>query len=206
MLEFYGVVLALDGGTLYLELLESAGNLIELLRYGVALHTQLGCSLIHKVYGLVGEEPLGDVTVGEFHGGYHGLIHDTHLVVVLIPLLKSTQYGYGALHVGFIDHDGLETAFQGLVLFKVLLILVQGGGTYGAQITAGQGRLENVGGIHGALAGSGTHQSVYLIYEQDVVSVGLDDLVDYALETLLKFTFVLGTGHEGTHVERIYCL
>ena len=63
MLEFYGVVLTLDGGTLYLKLLEPAGYLIQFLGDGVTLHTQFGCCLIHKVYGLIGQETVGYVTV-----------------------------------------------------------------------------------------------------------------------------------------------
>ena len=57
------VVLALDGLALYLQLLQVAGNLVQLLGHGVALHAELGGCLVHQVDGLVGEEPVGDVTL-----------------------------------------------------------------------------------------------------------------------------------------------
>ena len=56
------IFLALDGLALNLQLLQVAGNLIQLFRHRVALHAQLGSRLIHEVDGLVGEETLGDVS------------------------------------------------------------------------------------------------------------------------------------------------
>ena len=87
-----GIVLALDGLAFNLKLFQLTCNLVELLRYGVALHTQFGSSLVHKVDGLVGEEAVADVALREFHGSYTGIVLNTHLVVVLIAFLQSTQY------------------------------------------------------------------------------------------------------------------
>ena len=95
----------------------------------------------------------------------------------------------------------METAFQGLVLLKIFLILVQGCGTYGTQITAGKGRLEDIGRIHCPLAGSGTDQGMYLIDKEDVTAVRLDDFIDDTLKTFLEFALVLGASHQGTHIK-----
>ena len=45
-----------------------------------------------------------------------------------------------------------------------------------------------------------------LIDEEDDLSVGVGHLLDDALQSLLKLTFVLGTCHEGTHVEGVELL
>ena len=124
-------------------------------------------------------------------------------MVVLIALLQSTQDRDGVDLVRLVDHDGLEAALQCLVLLEVLLILVEGGGTNGTQLTTGQCRLEDVGGIHGTLATAGTHQSVDLVDEENDVALSVGHFFDDALESFLKLTFVLGTGDEGTHVERV---
>ena len=87
-LFYFGlVVLALYGLSLYLELLEAARYLVELLWDGVALHAELGGSLVHKVDCLVGEEAVGDVTLGEFHCGNARIVLYSHLVVVLVAFL-----------------------------------------------------------------------------------------------------------------------
>ncbi len=123
--------------------------------------------------------------------------------MVLVAFLQATQDGYGALLVGFVDHHYLEPSLQCLVFLKVLLVLVERGGTDAAQVAAGQGWLEDVGGIHGTAALAGTHQGVDLVDEQDDLALGLGDLVDDRLESLLKLALILGTGNQGTHVERV---
>ena len=69
--------------------------------------------------------------------------------------------------VGLLDLDDLEPPGQGRVLLEVLLVLGPGGGGDGAQLAAGQGRLEQVGGV--ALAGlaAGADHRVRLVDEQD---------------------------------------
>ena len=203
LLDLVGIVFAFDGLALNFELLQVAGDLVELLRHRVAFHTQFGGGLIHQVDGLVGEETVRDIALREFHGCDAGIVGDTNLVVVLIALLQSTQDRDGVDLVRLVDHDGLEAALQCLVLLEVLLILVKGGGTNGTQLTTGQCRLEDVGGIHGTLATAGTHQSVDLVDEENDVALSVGHLFDDALESFLKLTFVLGTGDEGTHVERV---
>ena len=91
--KFGLVFFALDSLALNLQLLEVTGNLVQLLRHRVALHTQLGSSLIHEVNGLVGEEALGYITARKLHGCHDGLVLDTYLMVVLVALLESAKNG-----------------------------------------------------------------------------------------------------------------
>ena len=123
-------------------------------------------------------------------------------MVVFVALLQTTQYAYGAELVGFVYHHCLEAALQSLVLLKVLLILVQGGCAYRPQLATGQCRLQNVGGIHGSLSATGSHERVYLVDEQNYLAVAFHHFLHNALEALLKLALVLGSGQQRTHVER----
>ena len=68
-------------------------------------------------------------------------------MMVLVALLDTTEDTDGVYLVRLIDHDGLETAFQRLILLEVLLVLVEGSSTDGSQFTTSQGWLQNVGSI-----------------------------------------------------------
>ena len=45
-----------------------------------------------------------------------------------------------------------------------------------------------------------------LVDKKDNLAVALSDFVDYGLQALLKLALVLGSGHQRTHVKRIYLL
>ena len=65
------------------------------------------------------------------------------------------------------DVDRLEAPLQGRVLLDVLAVLVQRGRADAAQLAAGQGRLEQVAGVHRALGPAGPDDRVQLVDEQD---------------------------------------
>ena len=124
-------------------------------------------------------------------------------MVVLILLLQSTEDGDGAGFIGLVNHDHLEAAFQGLILLEVLLILVKGRGTDGAQFTTRQSRLEDVSSIHRTFTLTSPYESVDLIDEEDDFPFALGDFADDRLETFFKFALVLRPSDEGSHIERI---
>ena len=123
-------------------------------------------------------------------------------MVVFVAFLQTTQDGDGRKLVRLIDHHGLETSLQGLVLLEVLLIFIERRGTDGTQFATGQRRLQDVGGIHGTLATAGTYQRVNLVDEEDDLAFGLRHFLHDALQSLLKLTLVFCTGQQRTHVER----
>ena len=174
-----------------------------MLGHRVALHAQTCGSLVHQVYGLVGQESLGDVAVREAHGGYDGIVLYAHTVVLLVALLQSSQDADAGRHIGLVHLYRLETALQSLVLLEILLVLVQRGGTNAAQFATSQCRLQNVGGIHGTLCLSGTHEGVYLVYKEDYLALALCHLGDDTLQTFLELALVLGTGNESAHVQGV---
>ncbi len=200
------VTLALDSLPLYLFLSYKTGYLVKSLRYRIDFKTQLGCSLVNKIDSLVREETIGDVTFRQSDRCYDSLVTDTYLVVVLVTLLKSAQDSDSSRLIRLIHHHFLETAFESLVLFKILLVLIKSRRTDGAQLTAGERGLENIGGIHGTLTLTGTHKSVDLVDKEDDFTIGSGHFIDDSLQTLLKLAFILCTGNKGTHVKRVYLL
>ena len=200
--DFLRRVFAFDGLALNLQLADFTLNLIQLFRLGIDFEFQLRGGLVDQVNSLVGQETVGDVPLRKFHGGDEGVVHDSHMVVIFIAFLQSTQDRDGRIFVGFGDEHGLETTLESLILLEVLLVLVEGGGTDGAQFATRQRRFQNVGGVHGTLARrAGPHQRVNLINEEDDFAVGVNHLLDDALQTFLKLALVFGTGHQRTHVQ-----
>ena len=57
--------------------------------------------------------------------------------------------------------------------------------------------------IHGSLTSSGTNQGVYLVYEEDNTPLTAGNFVDNRLESLLKLALVLGSCHQGSHIQGV---
>ena len=123
-------------------------------------------------------------------------------MVVLVALLQTTQDADGRHLVRLVNHHRLEPSLQRLVLLEILLVFVQRRGTDGAQLASRKGRLQDVGGIHGTLRSTGTHQRVDLVDEEYDAALALGHLVHHALQSLLELTLVLCTGNQLSHVER----
>ena len=133
--------------------------------HGADLQAQRGAGFVDQVDGLVGQETVGDVAVGEHGGGDDGGILDAHAVVDFEFLLEAAQDGDGVVHARLPHHHGAEAARQGGVLFDVLLVFGEGGGADAAQLAARQGGLQQVGGVDGALGRAGADQGVELVDE-----------------------------------------
>ena len=122
------------------------------------------------------------------------LLHQRH---------HAAQHRRGQRFARLLDLHHLEAPGQCGVLFEVLLVLAPCGGGDGAQLAAGQRRLEQVGGI--ALPGlaAGADHGVRLVDEQDDRVRTLPDLVDDVLQAVLEFSLDAGTGLQQPHVERV---
>ena len=182
-----------QGGDLFLQRLQVGGGALR-------LHAHLRSGLIHQVDGLVRQEPVTDIPAGEGHGGLQRLIGDGQLVMGLVLVPQTLQNGDGVLRGGLTHGDGLEAALQRGVFFNVLAVLVEGGRADDPDLAPAQGRLEDVGGVHGALGGAGAHDGVQLVDEEDDVAVLLH-LVQRVFDTLLELAAVLGAGHHTAQVK-----
>ena len=201
LLHLFGVVLALDGLAFDLQLADGTLDILKFLRHRVDLQPQTRGGLVDQVDGLVGKETVGDVTHRQLHGRDDGLVQDTDVVVRLVTLLQATEDADGRSLVRLVDHDLLETTLQCLVLLEILLVFLQSGGTDGTQLATRQGRLQDVGRVHGAFAAACAYQGVDLIDEQDDFAIAVDDFLDDILQTFLKLALVFCAGEQGAHVQ-----
>src|SRR5262249_12224557 len=167
-------------------------------RHGLQPHP--GPGLVDDVDGLVRQAAARDVAVGQLDGGVQGLVLDLHAVVGLVAVAQAAQDLHGLLLRRRVAADLLEASFQGAVLVDVLAVLVQGGGADALDLASGQGGLEDVGGVDGALGAAGADQGVQLVDEQDGVT-GASDLVHDGLDALLELAAVLGAGDHHGQVE-----
>ena len=156
-----------------------------------------GPGLVHEVDGLVGQEALGDVAVGQLHRGPQRLLGVAHLVVGLVPVAQPVQDldRVGAARLG--HHDRLEAAGERRVGLDVAAVLVQRRRADDVQLAAGQRRLEHVPGVHGAApavaapAARADHR-VQLVDEDDQLVAVRADLVDQRPQPLLEVAAVAG--------------
>ena len=195
-----GLVLA-DGDHLDLELLDPALDLVDLGRDGGELDGDARGGLVDEVDRLVGEEAVGDVAVAQRGGGDQRGVGDRDAVVRLVALLEAAQDRDRALEARLADVDRLEAALERGVLLDVLLVLVERGRADGAQLAAGEHRLEQVGRVDRTLGGARADDRVQLVHEQDDLALGVGDLLQDRLQALLELAAVLRAGQQGADVE-----
>jgi hypothetical protein len=194
--------LLLQGFALDLQLNDAPIELIELLGLGVDLHAQPRGRLVHQIDGLVGQKAVGDVAVRQGRGRNQGGIGDPHAMVHLVFFLEAAEDRDGVLHRRLGHEHRLEAAGEGGILLDVLAVFIERCGADAVQFAAGQGRLQEVGGIHGAFRLAGADKGVHLVDEQhDAAGRGLD-LGQHRLQPLLELAAVLRPGDQRAHVER----
>ena len=84
----------------------------------------------------------------------------------------------------------------------MLAVLVEGGRADRVELAAGEHRLEQVRGVHGALGGAGTDDGVELVDEQDDLAFAVLDLLEDGLQPLLELAPELGAGDQRAEIER----
>ncbi len=205
--------LALDGlahvlrllrhrGELDLELAHAPVGLVELERRRVDLHAQARGGLVDEVDRLVGEEAVGDVTVGQDGRRDERGVADADAVVRFVAILEPAQDRDRVGDRRLPDHDRLEAPLERSVLLDVLSVLVERRGPDRAQLAAGEHRLQHVGGVDGAFGRSCADDRVQLVDEEDDLALGRLDLLEHGLEPLLELAAVLGAGEQRADVER----
>src|SRR5215472_538772 len=158
--------------------------------------------LVDQVDGLVGQEPVGDVAVAQRGRGHQRRVLDPHAGVQLVPLAQPAEDADGVLDAGLPHHHWLEPSLQRGVLLDVLAVLVERGRADAVQLAAGQGRLQHVAGVHGALGLACSDQGVELVDEEDDLPLRRGDLLENGLQPLLELAAVLRSGDHRSEVER----
>ena len=198
-----GVVLFLaQGGLLDFQLHDLAFQLVNFRGHGIQFHAQARGGFVHQIHRLVRQKAVGDVTMGKGGGGDQGGVLDADAVVDFVAFLEAAQNGDGFLDAGFVDVNGLETAFQGGVFFDVLAVFVQGGGADAAQFAAGQRRLEHVGGVVGALGRARADDGVQFVNEEQNAPFAGGDFLEKGLEAVLEFAAIFGAGDHRAEIHR----
>ncbi len=108
-------------------LADAALDDVDLGRHRVDLDAQLAGRLVDEVDGLVGQEPAGEVAVGQHGGGDERGVLDAHAVVHLVALLQPAQDRDRVFDRRLIDEHRLEAALERGVLLDVLAVLVERG-------------------------------------------------------------------------------
>ncbi len=112
------------------------------------LQTLVGTRLVDDVDGLVGHVPVVDVAGGELRRGTQRFIGVLDVVVLLEAPLEAPQDAIGVIHRGLDHVDLLETSGQRPILLEDAAEFLEGSRAYATDLTGGQQRLEQVGGIH----------------------------------------------------------
>ena len=196
-------LLRLDGRLLLL------ADLVDLLlelavgrRRGHGLDPHARRRLVDEVDGLVRQEAVGDVAVGEVRRGGERLVGDRDAVVGLVAVAEAAQDLLGLLLAGLVHVDLLEAPLERRVALEVLAVLVERGRADGLQLAAREGRLEDRGRVDRALGRARADEVVELVDEQDDVAA-LGDLLHHLLQALLELAAVLRAGDQGREVERV---
>ena len=127
---------------------------------------------VDQVDGLVGQEAVGDVAVGERGGRDERVVLDADAVMDLVALLETSEDRdrvFDAL-VGVYCH-GLEAALERRVLLDVAPMLVERRRADAVQLAAGQHGLEQVPGVGRALCAASADDVVDLVDEQEMPSL-----------------------------------
>ena len=69
------------------------------------------------------------------------------------------------------------------------------------QLASGQHGLQHIACIHSTLSLAGAYDQVKLINKQYDLSLTFSDFLQHSLQTLLKFSSVLGACYQGTHIQ-----
>ena len=189
------ITIALNGSSFDFELCNFSRDFVEFFRHGIHFNSQFCGSLIHQVDSLVREEAITDVALTQLHGGNNGIVFNSHLMVIFVAFLQSTQDGDSAFLIGLINHHHLEASLQGFILLKIFLVFIERGGTDAAEFASGKSRLENIGGIHRAIAFAGTHQSVNFVDKKDDIALRRSDFANHGFQSLFKFTLIFCAGN-----------
>ena len=171
-------------------------------REALVLEVDVRAGLVYEVYGLVGQVAVGDIPLAEQHGLAAHLGRYPDLVALLVVVGDALEYLDGVLDARLGHGDGLEAALERGVLLDVLAVLGEGGRADDLYLAAGEGGLEDIGGVHAALGVARADDVVHLVYDEDDVA-GLAYLLDEPLHAALELAAELRAGHEGGEVEEV---
>ena len=178
-----------------------APDIIQLRRQGIDLRADQGAGFVDQVDGLVGQETVGDIAVGQGGGGNQRGVLNFDAVENLISLLQAAQDRDRILDGRLGDHDRLEPALEGGVLLDIFPVFVECRGADAVQLAPGQHRLEQVARVHGAVGLAGADDRMQLIDKEQDSAFALADFLQDGLQPLLKLAAELRAGDQAAHIQ-----
>ena len=194
--------------------LQKLALLVVILDLAVQLHAavdvlvvqvQIRACLVDEVDGLVGQESVGDVALGQQHRLTQNALGNFDTVELLVVVGDTLQNFERVLHVRLVDRDRLEAALERGVLFNVLAILGERRRADDLNFASGERRLQDVGGVHAALGVARADDVMHFVDDKDDVA-HLADLLDEALHAALKLAAELRARDERGQVKKINLL
>ncbi len=184
--------------------LSSPIGLLQALGLRRFVHAHARRTLVDQVDGLVGQEAIGDVALGQHRRRSHRFVGDAQLVMALVARAHALENFNRFFNRRLFHQDRLETALQRGIAFDVLAIFIQRRRADALQFAARQRRLQDVGRIDRRSGRARADQHVHFVDEQDAVAVL--DLFDHALEALFKLAAIHRARHQRAHVELQHAL
>ena len=169
------------------------------------VQVEVGACLVDEVDGLVRQETVGDVALGQQHCLTQDTLGNFDAVELLVVVGDALQNFERVLHVRLVDRDRLEAALERGVLFNVLAILGERRRADDLNFASGERRLQDVGGVHAALGVARADDVVHLVDDKDDVA-HLADLLDEALHAALELAAELRARDERGEVKKINLL
>ena len=108
---------------------------------GVLAQGYFGTRRVQYADGFVGQLASADVAVREAHRLGNSFVKYAYAEVLFHQGGQASQHGAGHLFAGLFHFDDLKAPRQCGIFLKILFVLAPGGGSQGAQLAAGQGRL-----------------------------------------------------------------
>ena len=107
----------------------------------------------------------------------------------LVAIAQTLEDFNGVGDGGLFNLDRLEPTLECSVLFEMLAVLVECGGTNGLEFTTSKHWLENAGRIDGAFGSTSSNEGVDFVDEQNDVAACLD-FFEHLLEALFEIAAV----------------
>src|SRR5215212_5904395 len=113
-------------------------NLFEIRRLGHALEPHAGAGFVDHVDRLIGQTAAGDVPIRKVHGGLDRIVGDLHAVVLFVTIAEAAEDLDRIRRRCRLNQHFLEPASEGRILFDVLAVLVECGGSDALDLASGQ--------------------------------------------------------------------
>ena len=157
---------------------------------------------IDDVDGFVGQAAISDVASGQFDGCFKSIVGDLHAMVLFVTIAQSFQDLDSLRRCRWIDHNGLEAAFEGSILFNDA-VFIEGSSTNQLQFPTSKGWLEDISSIHIAIACRTCTNNFmdFIDKENDGAGRGFD-LLNQLFEAIFEFAPDSGTSLKQPEIQK----